>query len=249
MRKRLWWAAALGVVTALAAGCGQKSAAGGGITPMPAGDPVAGARLYSTTCEQCHGPTGEGIKGAYPSLLRMKDFKRLYGNQAGLAGFIQHNMPFTDPGSLTKQQAADAAAFIYALNGQMGASTKAQVLAALNSGSSSAASSASSSTSASGGSSTANLSAEVAAGQQLWSKVCYVCHGSNGQGGNGGPALWGPNGVIKGGPYANLSALSAFIKSNMPAAPTNGYKAGSLSTQQATGLAAYILSQNHLLSK
>ena len=76
-------------------------------------DTAAGARVYAATCAKCHGPTGEGTTVAPP----------LWGPQsynigAGMsrvrtaAAFISENMPFDQPGTLTDQQAIDAAAFV-----------------------------------------------------------------------------------------------------------------------------------------
>ena len=76
-------------------------------------DTAAGARVYGATCAKCHGPAGEGTAVAPP----------LWGPQsynigAGMsrlrtaAAFIRDNMPFDQPGTLTDQQAIDAAAFV-----------------------------------------------------------------------------------------------------------------------------------------
>lgn len=78
-------------------------------------DTAAGARVYATICTKCHGPAGEGTAVAPP----------LWGPQsynigAGMsrlrtaAAFIRDNMPFDQPGTLTDQQAIDAAAFVNA---------------------------------------------------------------------------------------------------------------------------------------
>ena len=78
-------------------------------------DTAAGARVYTATCARCHGPAGDGTAVAPP----------LWGPQsynigAGMsrlrtaAAFISENMPFDQPGSLTDQQAIDAAAFVNA---------------------------------------------------------------------------------------------------------------------------------------
>lgn len=32
-------------------------------SPTPAGDPVAGKKLFEGTCSACHGPEGEGVPG------------------------------------------------------------------------------------------------------------------------------------------------------------------------------------------
>jgi thiosulfate dehydrogenase len=78
-------------------------------------DTAAGARVYDGVCAKCHGADGAGTTIAPP----------LWGPQsynigAGMArvftaaAFIQDNMPFDQPGTLTDQQALDAAAYVNA---------------------------------------------------------------------------------------------------------------------------------------
>jgi thiosulfate dehydrogenase len=78
-------------------------------------DTAAGARLYASVCVKCHGADGAGTALAPP----------LWGPQsynigAGMsrvftaAAFIRDNMPFEQPGTLTDQQALDAAAYVNA---------------------------------------------------------------------------------------------------------------------------------------
>jgi thiosulfate dehydrogenase len=73
----------------------------------------AGERLFGERCARCHGADGDGTDLATP----------LWGNRAytiaaGMArtrmaaGFIRHNMPFDQPGTLTDQEALDVAAYI-----------------------------------------------------------------------------------------------------------------------------------------
>src|SRR6266700_1514037 len=96
------------------------------VGPAPAGarlqqwasftaDTAAGARLFATTCVQCHGPEGEGTVGAPPLWGPAS-----YNIGAGMARvrtaaeFIRRNMPFDHPGTLTDQQAFDVAAYVNA---------------------------------------------------------------------------------------------------------------------------------------
>lgn len=78
-------------------------------------DTAAGARVYEGLCVKCHGADGAGTAVAPP----------LWGPQsynigAGMArvftaaAFIQDNMPFEQPRTLTDQQALDAAAYVNA---------------------------------------------------------------------------------------------------------------------------------------
>lgn len=78
-------------------------------------DTAAGARVFATACAKCHGPSGEGSTAAPPVWGPQS-----YNIGAGMArvrtaaGFIRDNMPFDQPGTLSDQQAFDAAAFINA---------------------------------------------------------------------------------------------------------------------------------------
>lgn len=80
-----------------------------------AADTAAGARVYAASCAKCHGGAGEGTAVAPPVWG-----PRSYNVGAGMtrvrtaADFIQKNMPFDAPGSLTDQQAFDVAAYVNA---------------------------------------------------------------------------------------------------------------------------------------
>jgi cytochrome c len=238
----------------LMAGCGTQAASTYHAPSFPQGDPVAGAKVYAASCAVCHGATADGTPGVAPALRGRKAFGTLYTSEAQLAQFIEDYMPKNNPGSLSRQQAADVAAFIWGLNGHLGQATQNQLTASLgkapaapSSKAAAPSAAAPSPSSAAPAPSTAVSAAEIAAGQKLYAQVCSTCHGSNGQGGTA-PALWGPGSVITAGsPMADLTTLAGFIKSAMPAAPTNGYAPGSLTPAQANDAAAYILSQNHLL--
>lgn len=94
---------------------------GFGKVPKPEGgyDLARGAEVFGTSCAVCHGENGEGqqdLNGRYV-------FPPLWGPDsynwgAGMAridtaaAFIKHNMPLSQPNSLTDQQAWDVAAFI-----------------------------------------------------------------------------------------------------------------------------------------
>lgn len=255
MRIGMRWTLILSALALLSAGCGYISipprpSTSYQVPSFPAGNPEAGAKLYATTCATCHGPTAQGVPGIAPSLRGRKAFGQLYQLEPQLAEFIYINMPKSNPGSLSSQQAADVASFIWGLNGHLGKSEETRLLASLGvtaSSPSAAPSQTKTSTAPSSPSKTPSASvsaAEIAAGKQLFAQVCSVCHGTNGQGGIG-PRLWGSGNLVVGGPYDTLSSLAGFIKSFMPAATTNGVAPGSLSQTQATDAAAYILYQNH----
>jgi thiosulfate dehydrogenase len=87
-----------------------------GLTPMPdmQGDPVRGARVYKDKCSTCHGDDGAGVPGILPALWG----SGAYNDGAGMnqvkkmAAFVFQNMPQSNPGSLTPQQAFDVSAFV-----------------------------------------------------------------------------------------------------------------------------------------
>lgn len=74
-------------------------------------------------------------------------------------------------------------------------------------------------------------------GQVIFQQTCAVCHGSTGQGVSG-PPLWGPNSFNAGAGMHKLANMAAFVKNNMPAS-----NPGSLTLQQATDVASYVLAQ------
>jgi len=78
-------------------------------------DTSSGARVFAASCAKCHGAGGEGTPGAPPVWGPQS-----YNIGAGMsrvrtaAEFIDRNMPFDAPGTLTDQQAFDVAVFINA---------------------------------------------------------------------------------------------------------------------------------------
>jgi sulfocyanin len=125
---------AAGVVAGLvAAGCGSQSATYTAPS-FPPGNVVQGASLFKTTCTICHGATGAGVPGVYPPIIGTDSnvrLKALNPTQNQLAEFIRDYMPKTNPGSLTKQQASDLAAFLWNANGRNGSAAEQQALALL----------------------------------------------------------------------------------------------------------------------
>ena len=76
-------------------------------------DTARGAALFAATCSRCHGVDGAGIPPA-PPLWGLRSFN-IGAGMARLntaAAFIETNMPFDKPGTLTEQQAYDVASFI-----------------------------------------------------------------------------------------------------------------------------------------
>lgn len=81
-------------------------------------------------------------------------------------------------------------------------------------------------------------------GAQLYKQACAACHGADGEGTGplSGPALWGKNSFNIGAGMARHGKAAGYIKRNMPLGEMGGIKQGSLTDQQASDLAAYILS-------
>lgn len=79
-------------------------------------DSARGKTLFSENCARCHGENGAGM-GPVPALWGPKSFT-IGASMARVeraATFIQHNMPFDRPGTLTNQQAFDIAAYVTAM--------------------------------------------------------------------------------------------------------------------------------------
>jgi thiosulfate dehydrogenase len=78
-------------------------------------DTAAGARIFASICAKCHGPDGQGTAVA-PPVWGAQSFNIGAGMARArtAAVFVRDNMPFDQPGSLTDQQALDAAAFVNA---------------------------------------------------------------------------------------------------------------------------------------
>jgi thiosulfate dehydrogenase len=78
-------------------------------------DTAAGARVYGNACAKCHGADGAGTAVAPPVWGPQS-----YNIGAGMvrlrtaAAFVRDNMPFDQPGTLSDQQALDAAAYVNA---------------------------------------------------------------------------------------------------------------------------------------
>ncbi len=76
------------------------------------GSVSAGSKLFASTCQVCHGKGGVGTSTA-PRLAKPSTVMSQFGTQAALEAFIAHNMPASKPGSLTPQQASNAAAYVW----------------------------------------------------------------------------------------------------------------------------------------
>lgn len=88
-----------------------------GLIPMKdtlVGDAARGAKLYvEKTCSTCHGADGNGL-GILPPLWGPRSYSigASMSREERAASFIWHNMPQSNPGSLTPQEAFDLSAYI-----------------------------------------------------------------------------------------------------------------------------------------
>jgi thiosulfate dehydrogenase len=86
------------------------------IEPLPSNPPdvARGAAIYARTCARCHRADGAGVSGVFPPLWGPTSFN----DKAGMAhldrmtGFVRYNMPQNAPGTLSKADAYDVAAFV-----------------------------------------------------------------------------------------------------------------------------------------
>ena len=99
----------------------QPEGAGFGKIDKPAKDPSRerGAEVFAANCAVCHGDDGMGQTDAngkqiFPPLWGPHSFNWGAGMHkvSSAAAFIQHNMPLSQPGKLSVQDAWDVAAFI-----------------------------------------------------------------------------------------------------------------------------------------
>ncbi|MHB1610223.1 MAG: c-type cytochrome [Sulfobacillus sp.] len=77
---------------------------------------TAGQALFAAMCETCHGPGGNGAGGA--PVLNDGAVLQKYSTPASLSAFISSNMPASDPGILTTQEATDLTLYIFQLSHQ-----------------------------------------------------------------------------------------------------------------------------------
>lgn len=78
-------------------------------------------------------------------------------------------------------------------------------------------------------------------GEELYQQSCIACHAGDGAGtgSNTGPALWGDDSFNDGAGIARMTKMAGYIQRNMPVGAEN-----TLSDQEASDIAAYILSQD-----
>jgi thiosulfate dehydrogenase len=89
---------------------------GRGLVKLPdlMGDVDRGSLIYAKQCALCHGAEGAGQLPAIPALWGPDAYSDGAGmnNTDRMAAFVQHNMPQSNPGGLTPQQAYDVATYV-----------------------------------------------------------------------------------------------------------------------------------------
>jgi thiosulfate dehydrogenase len=78
------------------------------------GDVARGEAVYARECVACHQADGQGMPPAFPALWGPKSYSigASMAREERAASFIWHNMPQTQPGKLSVQEAFDVAAYI-----------------------------------------------------------------------------------------------------------------------------------------
>ncbi|NMP21790.1 c-type cytochrome [Sulfobacillus harzensis] len=94
----------------------SKIETSGPVRPL-VGNARKGASLFARDCQSCHGRGGGGTSRA-PRLAKPSSVVATFGTESALASFIAHNMPANNPGSLSPQQAANAASYVWHLAGK-----------------------------------------------------------------------------------------------------------------------------------
>lgn len=113
--------AAIFVVGLFAAACSAPSSTSEqvGGAPSPSGQTFqqlaeAGKTVYATYCAKCHGAGGGRVTA--PPLIGTNTNLPAYNNAQGLLNFIDTQMPFNAPGSLTQQEYLEILSFILLQN-------------------------------------------------------------------------------------------------------------------------------------
>jgi mono/diheme cytochrome c family protein len=98
----------LPILMLILAACGGNGDTGGASAPaasdtetaaVPAGDPVAGERLYMQSCSACHGPDAQGIPGLGRSMVGTEFFAS--HNDQEILDFVKQGRPATHPDNET----------------------------------------------------------------------------------------------------------------------------------------------------
>ncbi|MDA8346643.1 MAG: c-type cytochrome [Thermaerobacter sp.] len=80
-------------------------------TGNPTGSNAQAAALFQQKCQVCHGANGKGATAPKLDAGLITRFQ----TQAALQSFIQKNMPFNNPGSLTQAQSGSLARYLWSM--------------------------------------------------------------------------------------------------------------------------------------
>jgi thiosulfate dehydrogenase len=96
---------------------GGAESSGRGLVKLPAlrGSLQRGGAVYAAQCAACHGSEGTAVGSNVPPLWGSESFNDGAGmyQVENMAAFVVRNMPPTNPGSLTPQQAFDVSSYIH----------------------------------------------------------------------------------------------------------------------------------------
>ncbi len=81
----------------------------------------AGKQVYAANCAICHGNNGQGVTA--PALIGANAQLVKYGTAAALLNFIDTNMPFNKPGTLTHTEYLQVLAYLLVQNNDVSQST------------------------------------------------------------------------------------------------------------------------------
>lgn len=99
--------------------------------PPGSGDPAAGARVYASHCQACHGADGGGrpndaLAGGRGSLTGdapRKTIGSYWPYATTVFDYVRRAMPYQQPGSLSDDEVYAVTAYLLHLNGIIGADT------------------------------------------------------------------------------------------------------------------------------
>jgi mono/diheme cytochrome c family protein len=84
-------------------------------TPMPTNQVAAGAQIFAARCATCHGSAGAGTYNA-PRLAAPSGVWFTFHSPTALQNYIQGHMPGDNPGTLSRIQAKDVAAYVWSIS-------------------------------------------------------------------------------------------------------------------------------------
>lgn len=92
-----------------------KRVTNGTKTPPNGAWVAAGSKIFSASCASCHGVGGSGTLSA-PRLAGPSNIWYTFHTQSRLEHYIKIHMPGNNPGSLTRLQAKEVAAYVWSVS-------------------------------------------------------------------------------------------------------------------------------------